>query len=81
MPGIQPKDVEYLLDRNADYIVLSKGMQNRLEIAKETEDFLEERGMKPGVNYFIETTPEAKRLYNQFVGEKKPVGALIHSTC
>jgi hypothetical protein len=56
-------------------------MENRLEIAKETQDLLEERGMKPGVNYFIETTPEAKRLYNQFVEEKKPVGALIHSTC
>lgn len=56
-------------------------MENRLEIAKETQDLLEERGMKAGVNYFIETTPEAKRLYNQLVGEKKPVGALIHSTC
>lgn len=81
VPGIQPEDVKYLLDKEAEYIVLSKGMENKLQTAKETTDFLEERGMKLGINYFIETTPEARQLYNQLVQEKKPVGALIHSTC
>ncbi|CAF0905016.1 unnamed protein product [Rotaria sordida] len=81
VPGIQQADVKDLIDKGAKYIVLSKGMQNKLETPKETKDFLEENNMKLGINYFIETTPEAYKRYNSLVQENKPVGALLHSTC
>jgi len=81
VPGIQRQDVEDLIKRGAKFIVLSKGMEDKLETPKETEDFLIDNGMTLGVDYFIKTTPQACELYNQFVEENKPVGALIHSTC
>ncbi|CAF0726329.1 unnamed protein product [Adineta steineri] len=81
VPGVQLKDVEYLIEKEAEYIVLSKGMKNQLQIAEETEDFLKEKGMMLDVNYFIETTPEAQKRYNELAKNKKRVGALIHSTC
>jgi hypothetical protein len=56
-------------------------MKNQLQTAKETEAFLIGHGMKLDVDYFIETTPEACKRYNQLVDENQPVGALIHSTC
>ncbi|UJR33665.1 hypothetical protein I4U23_021098 [Adineta vaga] len=81
VPGIQPEDVEYLLEKKAKYIVLSRGMKNQLKIATETEDLLKEKGMQLNVDYFIETTQDAHQRYNQLAEENKPVGALIHSTC
>ena len=81
VPGIQPQDVEYLLKKNAKYIVLSTGMENQLKIAKETEDFLREKGMQLNTDYFIKTTPDAHQCYNELAQENKLVGALIHSTC
>ncbi|CAF1527927.1 unnamed protein product [Rotaria magnacalcarata] len=82
VPGIQQKDVEFLIEKGAKYIVLSRGMKNKLETPKETEDFLEKQKANLDINdYFIKTTLEAHKLYNQLVLEKKPVGALIHSTC
>ncbi len=56
-------------------------MKDRLKTPKETEDFLKDKLMELNVDYFIETTPKACELYNKFVEEHKPVGALIHSTC
>ncbi len=70
-----------MINGGAKYIVLSKGMKDRLKTPKETEDFLKDKLMKLNVDYFIETTPKACELYNKFVEEHKPVGALIHSTC
>ena len=81
VPGIQPQDVEYLLEKNAKYIVLSTGMENQLKIAKETEEFLREKGMQLNIDYFIKTTLDAHQCYNELAQNNKLVGALIHSTC
>ncbi|CAF2329066.1 unnamed protein product [Rotaria sp. Silwood2] len=81
VPGIQREDVEYLIEKGAKYIVLSKGMQDKLETSKETLDFFEKNNMKLGVDYYIEGTREACEHYNRLVEENKPVGALLHSTC
>ena len=75
-PGIQPADVERLLERGATIIVLSKGFHERLGIAPETRSMLEERG----VPAHIAQTEEAARLYDELRRTEK-VGALIHSTC
>ncbi|CAF0726112.1 unnamed protein product [Adineta ricciae] len=81
VPGIQPQDVEYLLKKNAKYIVLSTGMENQLKIAKETEDFLREKGMQLNTDYFVKTTLDAHQCYNELAKDNKLVGALMHSTC
>ena len=75
-PGIQPADVEELLECGATTVVLSKGFHERLGVTPETLRMLEERG----VAAHVRQTEEAIRLYNE-LRETEKVGALIHSTC
>lgn len=75
-PGIQPGDVEDLLDRGATVVVLSRGMQLQLEVDPRTLALLSERGVPAHV---AETT-EAVNLYND-LARTQPVGGLFHSTC
>lgn len=75
-PGIQPDDVDELLDNGARHVVLSKGMNERLQVPSETLERL--RGA--GVEFDVLETNAAVDRYNALVDEK-PVGALIHSTC
>lgn len=76
VPGIQPADVEELLEHGARVVVLSRGMQLRLETCPETLDLLRERG----VAVHVEETGAAVELYNR-LAETEPVGGLFHSTC
>lgn len=75
-PGIQPADVEELLNKGARVVVLSKGINERLQVMTETLQMLEDRG----VNVHVLQTEKAVERYNE-LRETQPVGALIHSTC
>jgi hypothetical protein len=76
VPGIQPADVEELLDRGSAVIVLSRGMQLVLQTCPETLELLRDRGTPVHV---VETR-EAVALYNE-LAEHRAVGGLFHSTC
>jgi hypothetical protein len=76
-PGIRPDDVDELLDAGAEIIVLSQGQQERLKVMDETLARIEERGATAEVL----PTPQAVERYNDLVRDRRPVGALIHSTC
>ena len=75
-PGIQPLDVEELIDRGAEVIVLSTGFQGRLGVCFETMQMLEEAG----VTAHVCDSEQAVSLYNSLI-ETELAGALIHSTC
>lgn len=76
VPGIQPADLQTLLDNDCKMIILTKGVNERLQTSKETIDFLEQKNL----NYQILQTEKAITRYNE-LAENKQVGALIHSTC
>src|SRR3974390_526824 len=76
VPGIQPADVQELLDHGAKVVVPSRGMAKCLRVSSETLDFLKERR----VEAHILPTTEAAELYNQLAKEG-PVGGLFHTTC
>lgn len=76
-PGIQPADVQELLDRNATTIVLSRGMLLQLQTCRQTLDLLEQRG----VTVHVAETKKAAAIYNRLAGNGEPVGGLFHSTC
>jgi len=76
-PGIQPADVEELLQHGARIVILSTGQFRRLNVMAETQDFLAARG----VTLEILSTKAAVRRYNEYCAQGQPVGALIHSTC
>jgi len=75
-PGIQPADVQELLDHGATVVVLSRGMKECLQVPHETLDFLK----KQQISAHVLPTAEAVKLYNQ-LAEKEPVGGLFHTTC
>ena len=75
-PGIQPADVEELLEQGATAVVLSNGFNERLRVTPETLRELDDRG----VPAYVRQTEEAVRLYNK-LSKSERVGALIHSTC
>lgn len=76
VPGIQPADLKELLERGAEVVVLSRGMQLVLQTAPETLELLRSRGTAVHV---LETRA-AVELYNR-LAKDQPVGGLFHSTC
>jgi hypothetical protein len=76
VPGIQPADVQELLDRGSKVVVLSRGMQSMLRTCPETLQLLKDKG----VGVHVEETRKAAELYNK-LAEREPVGGLFHSTC
>jgi hypothetical protein len=76
VPGIQPADVEELLSHGATAVVLSQGMEKRLQVAPATYGYLERHSIKV---HTAETT-EAVRIYNE-LAEGTLVAGLFHSTC
>lgn len=75
-PGIQPADVEELLDNGAEVVILSKGINERLQVRPDTLEMLEEQG----VSTHVLQTEKAVERYNE-LRESAPVGGLFHSTC
>ena len=76
-PGIQPADIEELLEHGATAVVLARGFYERLQVRRETWRELEERN----VTAHVEQTEEAVRIYNELSKADERVGALVHSTC
>jgi hypothetical protein len=76
-PGIQPADVEELLEHGAEVVVLSRGMNERLQVTPDTLQRLDEAGVETHV---LETEAAVAR-YNELQAEGQPVGGLFHSTC
>jgi hypothetical protein len=76
-PGIQPADIEEIITQDIEVMVLSRGMELRLYTCPETEELLRSRG----IEYHIEETKEAAKLFNQLVEQGKKVGGIFHSTC
>jgi hypothetical protein len=75
-PGIQPADVEELLAHGATAVVLSKGMDEQLQVDPATEDYLGQRS----VEVHVAETREAVKIYNE-LAEHVPAAGLFHSTC
>jgi hypothetical protein len=77
VPGIQPGDVEELLEHGSRTVVLSRGMLLMLQTCPETLELLE----RQGVGVRIEETKAAAEAYNRLAARGEPVGGLFHSTC
>lgn len=77
VPGIQPADVQELLDNGSEIVVLTRGMQLALQACPETLQMLKDKNIR----VFVEETTAAVEIYNQLVEEQQMVGGLFHSTC
>jgi hypothetical protein len=75
--GIQVADVVELMEKGAEVIVLSRGQLNRLTVAKETREFLQDND----IPFYMEETGKAVEQFNQLSQQGKAVGGLFHTTC
>lgn len=75
-PGVQPSDIEEILEHGARELVLSKGIYGKLKVCPETLNLLQEKE----IPVHILRTEDAVVLYNEMAG-LGPVGGLIHTTC
>lgn len=75
-PGIRVVDVEELLQKGATTIVLSQGMDLKLQIDPATLSYLEEKG----VTVHVAETRKAVEIYNS-LAKTTAIGGLFHSTC
>ena len=76
VPGIQPADVQELLDHGSEVVILTRGMELALQTCPETLQMLRDRG----ITYYVEETKAAVELYNR-LALTESVGGLFHSTC
>ena len=76
VPGIQPADVQELIEHGARAVVLSRGIWERLQVCPETVEVLD----KSGIQIEVLQTEEAVERFNE-LRENMPVGGLFHSTC
>jgi hypothetical protein len=76
VPGIQPADVEELIERGATTMVLSLGMDLVLQVDLRTLEMLAARS----VTVHVAETRDAVKKYNELV-DIDAVGGLFHSTC
>jgi len=76
VPGIQPADVQELIDHGAKTVILSRGFWKRLRVCPETLDLL----AKNGITEEVLQTEDAVKRFNE-LRENVPVSGLFHSTC
>lgn len=76
VPGIQPADLFELLEHGCTVVVLSRGMEQRLQTTPAALKLLADAG----VTTHLEETTAAVELYNRLAATE-PVGGLFHSTC
>ena len=76
-PGIQPADIDELLEHGSTTVVLSRGQEQRLRTTEAALDLLRERS----VTVHVEETNAAVKRYNDLAEQGEPVGGLFHSTC
>ena len=75
-PGIQPADVEELLEHGASVVVLSRGMNERLQVQPKTLDRLDDAG----VDTHVLPTDSAVDRYNELQAADEAVAGLFHSS-
>lgn len=75
--GIQPADVDELVEHGAEVVLLTRGRQGALRVPEETVAHLRGRG----VEVEVARTGEALARYRELRAAGRAVGALVHSTC
>ena len=76
-PGIQPADIEDILNKDIDVLIMSRGRMLRLEVCPETIALLKAHK----IEYHFEETAKAVALFNRLITKDRKVGGIFHTTC
>ncbi|XP_020781467.1 mth938 domain-containing protein [Boleophthalmus pectinirostris] len=76
-PGVQPADLDELLTKGIDLLVIGRGMSEALQVPGSTLDFVRGRG----VEVTVLQTEKAVDQYNKLAAQGRKVAGIFHSTC
>ncbi|XP_006801302.1 mth938 domain-containing protein [Neolamprologus brichardi] len=76
-PGVQPADLDEVLKKGIDLLVIGRGMSEALQVPPSTLDFVKQKG----VDVKVFQTEKAVAEYNKLAGQGAKVGGVFHSTC
>ncbi|XP_062983369.1 mth938 domain-containing protein isoform X1 [Elgaria multicarinata webbii] len=77
VPGVQPADVEEVVQKGAKTLVIGRGMSEALQVPSSTVDYLK----KHGIDVLVLQTEKAVKEYNALATQGAKVGGVFHSTC
>lgn len=73
-----PEDLEWILERKPDFLVIGTGSSGRMRVTVEVKDVLAERG----IDFQVKPTDTAVKLFNDAQKDKSPgVAGAFHLTC
>uniref|UniRef100_H2ZVY4 Mth938 domain-containing protein n=1 Tax=Latimeria chalumnae TaxID=7897 RepID=H2ZVY4_LATCH len=76
-PGVQPSDLEEIINKGIKTLVIGRGMNEALQVPSSTLDYVK----KKGVDVMVFQTEKAVREYNTLANQGAKVGGVFHSTC
>ncbi|XP_064158801.1 mth938 domain-containing protein isoform X1 [Anguilla rostrata] len=76
-PGVQPADLEEVLRKGVNTLVIGRGMSEALQVPPSTLEYVK----KQGVDVKVFQTEKAVKEYNALVEQGVKVGGVFHSTC
>ncbi|XP_029964228.1 mth938 domain-containing protein [Salarias fasciatus] len=76
-PGVQPGDLEEVLKKGIELLIIGRGMNEALQVPSSTLDFVQQRG----VEVRVLQTERAVAEYNKVASQGVKVGGVFHSTC
>jgi len=71
------EDLEPILNKDPDVIIVGSGAQGNMEVPDEVRDYMEEQCSE----LHVEPTERACSLYNELAGGTRRVVAALHLTC
>lgn len=76
---LQPDDLDWIVEREPDLLIVGKGSSGRMKVADETRSFLKEHG----IDIWLGRTDEAVEYFNSKKGSGEPdlISAAFHLTC
>lgn len=76
-PGVQPADLDEVLKKGIETLVIGRGMSEALQVPSSTLDYVRNKG----VDVRVLQTEKAVAEYNSLAGKGAKVGGVFHSTC
>ncbi|XP_072782761.1 mth938 domain-containing protein isoform X4 [Taeniopygia guttata] len=76
-PGVQPADLEEVVQKGVKTVVIGRGMSEALQVPASTVEYLK----KNGIDVVVLQTEKAVAEYNALAARGVKVGGVFHSTC
>ncbi|XP_069496046.1 mth938 domain-containing protein isoform X1 [Ambystoma mexicanum] len=76
-PGVQPADLEEVVQKGVKTLVIGRGMSEALQVPSSTVEYLK----KNRIDVVVLQTEKAVKEYNDLAAHGVKVGGVFHSTC